>query len=117
MYERSDKVDLGKNILTLRKKLHLSQEKLGGQVGVTRQTISNWELNITIPDTNQLIALSRALKVSIDKLVDNDIQNLIEEKVNNVELEMMKNTKLLKASIFILMFVVALLLFVFISST
>lgn len=110
-------MNLGNNILALRKKLHLSQEQLGYQVGVTRQTISNWELNITIPDTNQLIALSKALKISIDKLVDNDIQNLIEEKVDNVELEMVKNTKLLKASIFILMFVVVLLLFVFISST
>ena len=108
---------LGENILKLRKKQGLSQEQLGYQIDVTRQTISNWELNITIPDTNQLIALSKALKVSIDKLVDNDIQNLIEEKVNNVEIEMAKNTKLLKTSIFILMFVVTLLLFVFISST
>lgn len=37
-------MDLGKNILKSRKKLQLSQEQLGQLVGVTRQTISNWEL-------------------------------------------------------------------------
>ena len=43
--ERSEKMDLGKNILTFRKSLRLSQEKLGDEIGVTRQTISNWECN------------------------------------------------------------------------
>ena len=55
-------MDLGSKILELRKKQQLSQEKLGEKVGVTRQTISNWELNETLPDTKQLIALSQALK-------------------------------------------------------
>lgn len=45
--ERSEKMDLGKNILTFRKSLRLSQEKLGDEIGVTRQTISNWECNLT----------------------------------------------------------------------
>lgn len=46
-------------------------EKSGEKIGVTRQTT---------PCTYQLIALSKALNVSIDTLVENDIQNLLEEK-------------------------------------
>lgn len=38
---------LGENILKLRKQRGLSQEQLGEQVDVTRQTISNWELGET----------------------------------------------------------------------
>ena len=110
-------MNLGNNISDLRKKLRLSQEKLGEQVGVTRQTVSNWELNQTLPDTNQLIALSKALKVSIDVLVENDIQNLLEEKVNNVETEMVKNNKLLKIVIYVLITIVIVLLLAFISSS
>lgn len=68
-------MDLGKNILKLRKQLQLSQEQLGMKVGVTRQTISNWELNETVPDAKQLLALSKALDISIDALVDNDSQS------------------------------------------
>lgn len=108
-------MNLGNNILELRKKLQLSQEKLGEKVGVTRQTISNWELEQTTPDTYQLIALAKALNVSIDTLVENDIQNLLEQKFNNVESEIVKNNRLLKISIFVLLFVVIILILAFIS--
>ena len=110
-------MNLGNNILTLRKKMQLSQEKLGEKVGVTRQTISNWELGQTIPDTYQLISLSKALNVSIDSLVDNDIQNLLEQKFNSVQLEIVTNNKLLKISIGVLSFIVIILILVFISLT
>lgn len=78
-------MNIGNNILKLRKEKHLSQEQLGELIGVTRQTISNWELNETIPDTNQLIALSKSLNISIDDLVNNEIKNIVVEKVSNTE--------------------------------
>lgn len=109
-------MDLGKNILTFRKKLRLSQEKLGDEIGVTRQTISNWECNLTTLDAYQLIALANALQVSMDTLVGNSQESILIEKVTNVEEEVMKANSLLKISIYILVFVVILLLFVFISS-
>lgn len=108
-------MNLGKNILELRKQMHLSQEKLGEKVGVTRQTVSNWELEQTIPDTYQLIALAKAFNVSIDTLVDNGIHNLLEQKVNHVELEIIKNNKLLKISIIVLTIIVIVLILAFIS--
>lgn len=76
---------LGENILKLRKQNGLSQEQLGEQVGVTRQTISNWELNETTPNPEQLKLLSKALNVSIDELLDNDVKNVVIEKVSNTE--------------------------------
>ena len=114
--ERSEKMDLGKNILTFRKSLRLSQEKLGDEIGVTRQTISNWECNLTTPDAYQLIALANALHVSLDSLVGHSQESFLVEKVTSVEEEIMKANRLLKISIYILVFVVVLLIFVFISS-
>lgn len=76
---------LGKKILELRKKSGLSQEQLGDMVNVTRQTISNWELGETAPNPEQLKLLSKALNISIDELLDNDIQNVVVEKVSNTE--------------------------------
>ena len=78
-------MNIGKNILKLRKEKKLSQEELGEKVGVTRQTISNWELNETIPDTKQLITLSQTLNISIDELVNNDIKSILIEKTSNTE--------------------------------
>ncbi|MDE5540111.1 MAG: helix-turn-helix domain-containing protein [Bacilli bacterium] len=89
---------LGDNILKLRKKQGLSQEQLGEKVNVTRQTISNWELNETAPNPEQLKLLSKSLKVSIDELLDNEVENIstsekqdnedktiIKEKASNIE--------------------------------
>ena len=49
-------MNLGNKIVTERKKLGLSQEELADKVGVTRQTISKWELGETTPDINDIIA-------------------------------------------------------------
>ena len=76
---------LGENIQKLRKRKGLSQEQLGEKVNVTRQTISNWELNETTPNPEQLKLLSKALEISIDDLLDNDVKNVIVEKVSNTE--------------------------------
>lgn len=108
-------MDLGSKILELRKKQQLSQEKLGEKVGVTRQTISNWELNETLPDTKQLIALSQALLISIDELVGNNTQNLLEQKVEKVEQKITTNNNLTKL-IIALITLVALLLIIFVSA-
>ena len=76
---------LGENIYRLRKLKGLSQEGLAEVVNVTRQTISNWELGETSPNPEQLKLLSKALGVSIDELLNNEIKGIIEEKVSNTE--------------------------------
>ena len=78
-------MNLGNNILKLRKEKHLSQEQLAEKINVTRQTISNWELGETSPNPTQLKQLSKVLNVSIDDLLDNDIKEIIVEKVSNTE--------------------------------
>lgn len=78
-------MDLGKKIVNLRKKNNLSQEELAEKVGVTRQTISKWELEETAPDIKQAKALSEIFKVSLDELTNNDINSILVEKVSNTE--------------------------------
>jgi len=78
-------MNLGNKMLTLRKKMGLSQEQLAEQLNVTRQTISKWELNETVPDLKQAKQLSRVFKVSLDELTDNDIKNILVQKVSNTE--------------------------------
>ncbi len=91
-------------LLELRKKKGLSQEQLGEKLDVTRQTISNWELNETQPNPEQLKILSKELNISIDELLDNDVQSVVVEKVSNTEKLAGLIYKLLKG---LLIFVVA----------
>lgn len=78
-------MELGNKILTLRKKNNITQEELAEQLNVTRQTISKWELGETSPDIKQAKELSKIFKVSLDELVDNDIKDLLVERVSNTE--------------------------------
>ncbi len=78
-------MEIGKRIMTLRKKNGLSQEELSEKVGVARQTISKWELGETSPDLKQAKELSKIFNVSIDELTDNDIKDVLVEKTSNTE--------------------------------
>ena len=44
---------IGKKIVSLRKKYNFTQEKLAERIGVSRQTLSSWESDITSPDLQQ----------------------------------------------------------------
>lgn len=72
-------------LLNLRKANGFSQEELAEKLGVSRQTISKWELNESSPDLKQAKQLSKIFKVSLDELVNNDIRDILTEKVTNVE--------------------------------
>ena len=76
---------LGNKILTFRKKENITQEELAEKLNVTRQTISKWELEETSPDIKQAKELAQIFKVSLDELVDNDVKDLLIEKVSNTE--------------------------------
>ena len=78
-------MEIGNNIVNLRKKSGLSQEELAEKVGVARQTISKWELGETSPDLKQAKGLSKIFKVSLDELADNDIKEILVEKTTNTE--------------------------------
>ena len=59
----------GQRIAQCRKGLNLSQEGLGEKVGVSRQAISKWEADATLPDIDKLIALSRLFSVRVGWLL------------------------------------------------
>lgn len=65
---------IGEKIIELRKKHNYTQEKLANKIGVSRQTLSNWESNITSPDLAQAKNISKIFKVSLDDLTDNQME-------------------------------------------
>jgi transcriptional regulator with XRE-family HTH domain len=78
-------MNLGKKIIDLRKKENMSQEELAEKIGVTRQTISKWELEETSPDIKQAKKISKIFNISLDELTNNDINSILIEKVSNTE--------------------------------
>ena len=72
---------LGAKLQSLRKQSGMSQETLAGQLGVSRQAVSRWELDISLPETENIIKLAKIFNVSFDYLLNEEITtNIIDNK-------------------------------------
>ena len=60
---------LGQRLTQLRTQAGLSQDALAEQLGVSRQSVSKWETDGSIPDLNRLVKLSTVFGVTLDELV------------------------------------------------
>lgn len=81
-------MNLGSNLFQARKKAGLSQEMVAEKLGVSRQTISKWETDETIPDIYQSKKLAKLYNLTLDKLIDFDIDiKEIEEIIKNTDEE------------------------------
>lgn len=60
---------IGQRIAEERKRLGISQEALGEKLGISRQAISKWESDASVPEIDKLIALSKLFSVSVGWLL------------------------------------------------
>lgn len=66
-------MNLGNSLFHARKKSGLSQESVAEKLGVSRQTISKWETDETMPDIRQSKKMAVLYNVSLDELISFDI--------------------------------------------
>lgn len=64
---------LGERLIQLRAKAGLSQDTLAEQLGVSRQSVSKWENDASVPDLEKLVKLSGVFGVSLDELVKGEV--------------------------------------------
>ena len=71
---------LGEKLMTLRKKSGYSQQELADRLKVSRQTISNWELNQGAPSIGKAKELADIYKISLDDLVGDEVEVVARKK-------------------------------------
>ena len=62
-------MQFNEKLTSLRKSMGLSQEELGAELKVSRQTISKWESAQSYPDFQRLVLLSDYFGLTLDELV------------------------------------------------
>lgn len=62
-------MNIGRNILDLRKQKNVTQEDLATELGVTAAAVSKWENGYTLPDILMLCALADYFGVTTDELL------------------------------------------------
>ena len=64
--------NLADNIVTLRKKHGLSQEQFAEKISVSRQTVSNWERGIAVPDVETINLIAKLLDTDLSAIVNGE---------------------------------------------
>ena len=82
-------MNLGNSLFHARKKRGLSQEEVAEKLGVSRQTVSKWETDETVPDIRQAKKMAVLYNLPLDDLIAFDvdvkeIQEVIERTSDEV---------------------------------
>lgn len=81
---------IGKVIATYRKEKGYTQTELAEKLGVSFQAVSNWERGDTMPDLDNLLALSTALETSLDVLLGREQSAKVKAEPESVDIEAIK---------------------------
>ena len=71
---------LGEKIKSIRKSFGFTQEELAEKLNVSRQTISKWETSVTIPDADNIVAISKLFNITTDELLDYRVETVQKKK-------------------------------------
>ena len=70
-----NQIDFGKRVKSFRLRNNYSQKEIALRIGVSEQAVSKWECGECLPDVYNLKLLAQILRISVDNLLDTDIQN------------------------------------------
>lgn len=109
-------MEIGSKLKNARNNSGLTQEQAAELLGVSRQTISNWENNKTYPDIISVIKMSDIYSVSLDHLLKEEksmnqtYQEFLEESTNTVKAKR-RLEKIILFSTYFLVWAIAMVIF------
>lgn len=110
-------MDIGMKMKNARLNVGLTQEQVAEALGVSRQTISNWENNKTYPDIISVIKISDLYDASLDHLLkeESSMSNYMEylEESTNVVRSREKLVKVILISVYLAIWAIAIIFFWF----
>lgn len=105
-------MDIGSKLKTARSDAKFTQEEIAEKLGVSRQTISNWENSKSYPDIISVIKLSDIYSITLDALLKED-ENMIKHLDETTNIVKSKNRlrNVLLISVYIAIWVACILFY------
>ena len=82
-------MEFNEKLQKIRKEHNITQESLADKLNVSRQAVSKWESGTAYPDTEKLIQISKLFGISLDELINDNIEpnkNNKNKKINFMEI-------------------------------
>lgn len=83
--------NFGSILKNLRTRAGLSQDDVAKKLAISRQSISKWELGMSLPDITYLVPLTKILNCEIEELLNLKRKDV--DKVNDIKVIVKKNIK------------------------
>ncbi len=80
-------MNIGDKILELRKSKGYSQEDIANKLNVSRQTVSKWETNQSMPDFDKIIPLCDLFDITTDELLRNKVSTDKVKKDKDIDID------------------------------
>ena len=96
-------MNIGDKLYELRKNQNLSQEEVAEKLNVTRQTISKWETNQSMPDLDKIVPLCELYGISADSLLKGTV-DIKQRETNSFEITSQlrkEKAKVISTSVFL----------------
>lgn len=104
-------MNLGNNLITLRKRENISQEELAEKLDVSRQAVSKWESGSGYPETEKLIKICEIFNCSMDILMKGKIEEEYNIDLNKYDRFMKSFGKNISIGVFLILLGVTIFLF------
>jgi len=75
---------LSEKLQKIRKENNITQEGLADRLNVSRQAVSKWESGTAYPDTEKLIQISKIFNVSLDELINDNIDKNVSKNAKKI---------------------------------
>lgn len=113
-------MSLGEKLLKLRKKKGLSQEEVADILHVTRQTVSKWETDQSMPDFDKVVPICNLYEISTEELFHDEVSTPREvEEVsieNTTTYQNYNHKKALFTTVAVMLYILSVVVIIFFST-
>uniref|UniRef100_UPI00344D4A61 helix-turn-helix domain-containing protein n=1 Tax=Carnobacterium sp. TaxID=48221 RepID=UPI00344D4A61 len=93
-------MELGEKIKNERKKRNISQQKIADYLNISRQAVSRWENNVSLPDLTTLVLIAKYFEIPLESFTEEYQTPVKDEKES--ENEVTRDEVIKKATPYIL---------------
>ena len=97
MDDESQKKKMGDKIYRIRKMAGLSQEEFAEKIGVTRQTVSNWELGEKLPRSDKIKKICDFMEIKYEEFIEDSDEEKLGKKICESKKRKLEEKELKKA--------------------
>ncbi len=97
-------------LINLRTQKNLSQDELGKELKVARQTISKWESGETTPSMKRLVQMSDLFEVTLDELIKGEEDKFKKLEILNKKAQKLANYITIMGTLILILMIIGIIL-------